>query len=68
MLRLILGAVALGATGYGVGKLLVDDDFRDSVKDKIQDGAFKAVDGLDWLEEKMGLNEYSFSKKDVEEL
>jgi hypothetical protein len=68
MIPLILGAVALGATGYGVNKLVTDEDFRDSVKDKIQDGAFKAVDGLDWLEEKMGLNEYTFSKKDIEEL
>jgi len=68
MIPLILGAVALGATGYGVNKLITDEDFRDSIKDKIQDGAFKAADGLDWLEEKMKLNEYTFSKEDIEEL
>ena len=58
MLRVILGVVALGATGYGVSKLLVDDDFRDNVKEKIQDGAFKAYDGVEKLEEMMGLNEF----------
>ena len=68
MIPLILGAVALGATGYGVNKLITDADFRDSIKDKIQDGAIKATDGLDWLEGKMKLNEYTFSKEDIEEL
>jgi hypothetical protein len=67
MLPVILGVVALGATGYGVRKLLVDDDFRDNVKEKIQDGAFKAYDGIEKLEEMMGLNEYSFTKEEVSE-
>ncbi len=60
MLPIILGAVALGATGYGVSKLLTDDDFRDNVKDKISDGAIKAYEGIEKIEEKMGLNEVTF--------
>ena len=65
MLRIILGAVALGATGYGVNKLLKDEDFRDDVKDKIQDGALKACDGIEWAEEKMGLYDEPVSLSEV---
>ena len=67
MLRLILGGIALATVGYGVKKY-IEDDFKDSIEDKIQDGIFKVVDSLDQFEEKMGLNEYSFSKKDIQEL
>ena len=42
MLPIILGAVALGATGYRINKLIKDEDFADGVKDKIQDGCFKS--------------------------
>ena len=64
MLPLILGAVALSAIGYGVGRILTDDDFRDDVKDKIQDLTMKGYEGLEKLEEKMGLNEYRFTDDD----
>ena len=46
MLPIILGAVALGATGYGVKKILQDDDFKHNVKDKIQDGAMAAFEAI----------------------
>jgi len=65
MIPVILGAVALGATGYGVKKLLTDEDFRDDVKDKIQDGALKACDGIEWAEEKMGLYNEPVSLSEV---
>lgn len=68
MLPIILGAVALGATGYGVGKLLTDDALRDNIKDKIQDVAIKGYEGIEILEEKMGLYGYTPSKGDIEEL
>jgi|GEM_PF-5825292 len=55
MLPVILGAVALGVTSYGVKKLVTDESFRDDVKDKISDVAWKAYDGIEWAEEKMGL-------------
>ena len=55
MLPKILGAVALGVTGYGIKKLLTDEEFRDDVKDKVADGAMKAYDATEWVEEKMGL-------------
>jgi hypothetical protein len=55
MLPLILGAVALGTVGYGVKKCLTDEDCIDNVKDKIQDGAFWAYEGIEKVEEKMGL-------------
>ena len=64
MLPLILGAVALSAIGYGVGRILTDDNFRDDVKDKIQDIALKGYESIENLEEKMGLNEYRFTDDD----
>ena len=63
MLPFILGAVALSAIGYGVGRILTDDDFRDDVKDTIQDIALKGYESIEKLEEKMGLNEYRFEVK-----
>jgi len=65
MIPVILGAVALGATGYGVSKLLADDEFRDDLKDKIQDMAIKGYEGIETLEEKMGLNEYTFPNESI---
>jgi len=65
MLPLILGAVALSAIGYGVGKMLTDDNFRDDVKDKIQDIAMKGYESIEKLEGKMGLNEYKFEDDEV---
>jgi len=64
MLPLILGGVALATIGYGIGKILTDDDFRDDVKDKIQDFAMKGYEGLEKVEEKFGLNTYEFSSKE----
>ncbi len=64
MLPLILGGVALATIGYGVGKILTDDDFRDDVKDKIQDFAMKGYEELEKVEEKFGLNTYEFSSKE----
>jgi len=56
MLPKILGAVALGATGYGIKKLITDENFRDNVKDKLSDGVMKVYEATEKLEEKMGLN------------
>ena len=64
MLPLILGGAVLTAIGYGVGKILTDDDFRDDVKDKIQDIAMKGYEGLEKVEERFGLNTYEFSSKE----
>ena len=60
MLRVILGTVALGSVGYGIKKCLTDEDCIDNLKDKIQDVAMKGFEGIETLEEKMGLNEYRF--------
>ena len=68
MLPLILGAVALGAAGLGVHKYNNDDDFKESINEKIETVAFAGADGINWIEDKFKLNEYEFSKEDVEEL
>ena len=58
MLPVILGAVALGAVGYGVKKLLEDDDFRDKLEDTVMDLGY----GVDRFEEKFGLDGFTISK------
>ena len=58
----IVKGVAISAVAYGIGKLVVDDDFRDEVKDKIQDIAIKDYEGLEKLEEKMKLYDYEPTK------
>ena len=60
MIPVVLGAITLGAVGYGVNKLLTNDEFRDDTKDKIHDAVIKGYEGLETLEEKMGLNEFHF--------
>ena len=62
MLPIILGAVAVGTVSYGVNKLIKDEDFRDNIKDKIQDGAFKAYDTIESFENKYNLNSISLDK------
>lgn len=64
MLPLIIGAVALSAIGYGVGKILTDDDFRDEVKEKIQEGAIKGYELIEKVEEKLGLYDYDLTDDD----
>jgi len=60
MLPLILGAVALTAIGYGV-KILVDDEFRDELKDRIEEGAIKGYELIEKVEEKLGLYDYDLT-------
>ncbi|MDX9742250.1 MAG: hypothetical protein RBT59_00345 [Arcobacteraceae bacterium] len=60
MLPLILGAVALTAIGYGV-KILVDDEFRDELKDKIEESAIKGYELIEKVEEKLGLYDYDLT-------
>ena len=55
MLPVILGAVALGTVGYGVKKCLSDEECVDNAKDKIQDLLISGYEGLEKIEEKMGL-------------
>ncbi|MBD3842868.1 MAG: hypothetical protein IE909_13485 [Campylobacterales bacterium] len=64
MLPFTIGGTALAAIGYGVGKILADDDFRDDVKDKIQDFFIKEYERIERLEEKFGLNTYEFSSQE----
>ena len=47
MLPVIIGAAALSAVGYGVGKLLTDDEFRNNIKEKIGDGSIKLYEVLE---------------------
>ena len=63
MLPIILGAVALTAIGFGV-KILVDDEFRDKVRDTIQEGAIKGYELIEKVEEKLGLYDYDFRDDD----
>ena len=67
MIPIILGAVALGAVSYGINKCMNDENCMDDIKDKISDSAMRAYEGIEKLEEKMGLNEYSFSKDEIDE-
>lgn len=62
MIPVVLGTVALGAVGYGVSKLITDDEFRDYAKDKVQDGTFKIYESIELLEDKIGLNDFSIDK------
>ena len=55
MLPVILGVLALGTAGYGVKKCLTDEEFVDNAKDKIQDLLISGYEGIETLEEKMGL-------------
>ncbi len=66
MLPLVLGGVALATVGYGVKKYIADEDFRLDVNDKIQDGLIKGYEGIEWVEEKMGLNEVIITKEEQE--
>jgi len=63
MVKVLLGAIALGAVGYGVKRCLDCEECVENIKDKIQDGAFKVYEGLEKIEEKFGLNTYEFSAK-----
>jgi hypothetical protein len=65
MLPIILGAVALTAIGFGV-KILVDDEFRDEVRDTIQEGAIKGYELIEKAEEKLGLYENNDFRDDDE--
>ena len=64
MLPLLLGTITLSAIGYGVGKILTDDEFRDEVKDTIQEGAIKGYELIEKVEEKLGLYDYDFRDDD----
>jgi hypothetical protein len=68
MLPFIIGGVALATIGYGINKCLNDEDCMDNIKDTISNGAMKAYEGIEKLEEKMGLNEYTFTKEEAGEL
>jgi len=68
MLPFIIGGVALATIGYGINKCLNDEDCVDNIKDTISNGAMKAYEGIEKLEEKMGLNEYTFTKEEAGEL
>ncbi len=59
MLPVILGGVAFATAG----KLIIDEDFRDDVRDKVEDVLIKGYRGIEWLEEKMGLYEGTFSEE-----
>lgn len=65
MLPIIVGGAVLSAIGYGVGKLIVDDEFRDNIREKIGNASVKAYDSIDKLEEKMGLHEYTFTEEEA---
>jgi len=68
MLPVILGTVAVGAILATMDKKMNDSDGIDFVKDKISDGPTKACDGIDWIEEKCGLNGTTISKDGMKEL
>lgn len=56
MLRVIIGSVTLAAIGYGVKKC----NEADSCSEAIEDGVLALAEATDNLEDKLGLNEWSF--------
>ncbi len=67
MLPVVIGGVALAIVGYGVKKYIDDEDFKWEVDDKIYNGIAGSVDGLTWLEEKMGLDPFEEHNRRIDE-
>ena len=55
MIPIIIGGVALAAVGYTIKECITNEECSDNIKDKIQDVAIKGYEGIERLEEKMGL-------------
>ncbi len=64
MFKALFGVVALGAVGYGVKKLVEDEELMDEFKDKLEDTLIKTADGIDKLEEMFGLNSFTVNEDD----
>jgi hypothetical protein len=61
MLRLLFGVAVAGATYYGTKRLLENEEYMEKIKDTIEEGAIKAYERIEKLEEKFKLNEYTVS-------
>jgi len=58
MLPFIIGGVTLAAVGYGIKECIKDEDCTTTLQDKVSDGALALYDGIDKLEEKLGVGIY----------